>query len=116
MRTVRTTISVGALAMAGCNASLPADFEAPDAGSRIRAVIATARQPTHEDLTQMVRALNSDDPALRSLSIAALQRTAGDRFGYDAWAPEPERRAAIDRWKRWLDERKGSGPAASTTP
>ena len=116
MRMVLITPSIAALAMAGCNASLPADFEAPDAGSRIRAVITTAQQPTQEDLTQMVRALGSDDPALRSLSIAALQRTAGDRFGYDAWAPEPERRAAIDRWKRWLDEREGRGPAESTTP
>ena len=116
MRTVLSTILVGGLAMAGCNASLPADFEAPDAGSRIRAVVATARQPTHEDLTQMVRALGSDDPALRSMSIAALERTAQDRFGYDAWAPEAERRAAIDRWKRWLDQREGTSLAESETP
>ena len=104
------TVLVG-LAQTGCRAPLPADFEAPDAGSRIRAVIATARQPTHEDLSQMVMALGSDDPALRSLAIAALERTAQDRFGYDAWAPEDQRRAAIDRWKQWLDDRQPSRSA-----
>jgi hypothetical protein len=77
----------------GCRASLPADFEAPDAGSRIRAVVANAQEPSADDL------------ALRTLAIAALERTAGERFGYDPWAPEGERREAIGRWRQWLDAR-----------
>ena len=91
----------------GCRASLPADFEAPDAGSRIRAVVASAENPTEADLRGMVRALGSDDPALRTLAVAALERTAGERFGYDPWAPEAERREAIGRWRQWLASRDG---------
>ncbi len=53
----------------------------------------------------MVDGLESDDPALRTLAIAALERTAGERFGYDPWAPEAERRTAIGRWRQWLDTR-----------
>jgi len=101
------------LGVAGCQASLPADFAAPDAGSRIRAVIASAKEPTPEDLRGMVGGLDSDDPALRTLAIAALERTAGDRFGYDPWAPEGERREAIGRWRRWLDAMHGPQPTLS---
>lgn len=99
------------LALAGCSASLPADFQAPDAGSRIRAVVASAREPTREDLQGMVESLGSDDPALRTLAVAALERTAGNRFGYDPWAPEGERRQAIGRWRQWLDATHGPQPA-----
>lgn len=102
-------------ALAGCRASLPADFEAPDAGSRIRAVIASVHHPTEDDLRGMVGGLGSDDPALRTLAIAAIQRSAGDRFGYDPWAPEGERWEAIGRWRLWLDARSGSQPAFSDT-
>lgn len=106
-------LAVGGLG--GCRASLPADFEAPDAGSRIRAVVASAERPSEADLRGMVLALESDDPALRTLAVAALERTAGDRFGYDPWAPEDERRKAIGRWKQWLagrDERQPRAPEA----
>lgn len=102
-------VAVGGLG--GCRASLPADFEAPDAGSRIRAVVASANRPSEADLRGMVRSLESDDPALRTLAVAALERTAGERFGYDPWAPEAERREAIGRWKQWLagrDERQAA--------
>lgn len=59
----------------------------------------------------MVDSLGSDDPALRTLAIAALERTAGDRFGYDPWASEGERREAIGRWRQWLDATYGPQPA-----
>lgn len=90
-------------AVAGCTAPLPASFDAPDAGSRIRAVVASTERPTLEALEGMVAGLGSDDPALRTLSIAALERTAGTRFGYDPWAAESDRRTAIGRWRRWLE-------------
>lgn len=113
MRWVVGTGCLWGLLLGGCRAPLPADFEAPDAGSRIRAVVASARQPTFEDLQGMVRSLESDDPALRTLAIAALERTAGQRFGYDPWAPAGERRVAIDRWKRWLDDREAARPPSA---
>ncbi len=113
MRWVAPGCVLVGLALAGCRASLPADFQAPDAGSRIRAVIASARQPTSEDLRGMVEALGSDDPALRTLAIAALERTAGERFGYDPWASQTERREAIGRWRQWLDAHHGPQPALS---
>ncbi|MCW5758011.1 MAG: hypothetical protein KIT54_12310 [Phycisphaeraceae bacterium] len=88
--------------LVGCSADMPASFDAPDAGSRLRAVVAGARAPQMDDLRGMVQALDSDDPALRMLAIAALVRTTGERFGYDPWADTGERRLAVGRWRQWL--------------
>ena len=113
MRPLRWALAIGIGGLAawgvGCSASLPADFDAPDAGSRIRAVVASAQNPTEDDLRGMVDALESDDPALRTLAVAALERTAGERFGYHPWAAEGERREAIGRWRQWLASRRARG-------
>jgi len=103
-------------AVPGCEADLPASFDSPDAGSRLRAVVSSVENPDRDDLRGMVAALGSDDPALRSLAIAALERTAGERFGYDAWATEVDRRRAIDRWDVWLAQQAEASPKATPTP
>ena len=99
--------------LGGCSADLPASFDAPDAGSRIRAVVAGSVSPGEADLRGMVRALGSDDPALRTLAIAALERTTGERFGYDPWAASADRRAAVGRWRQWLASRVEADVPAS---
>ena len=109
-------VGVGVLALGGCEAGLPASFESSDAGSRIRAVVASADDPDAGDLRGMVDALGSDDPALRTLAIAALERAVGERFGYDPWAAEIDRRRAIDRWETWLAQHAEAAPGPAGMP
>ncbi|MGD1917161.1 MAG: hypothetical protein ACFCBV_13380 [Phycisphaerales bacterium] len=109
-------LGVGVLASGGCEAGLPASFESADAGSRIRAVVASADDPDAADLRGMVEALGSDDPALRTLAIAALERAVRERFGYDPWAAEIDRRRAIDRWEVWLAQHAEAASGPATMP
>lgn len=46
----------------------------------------------------LVEQLDSDDPAVRMLSIHALEQITGARLGYNPYASEAERRPAVERW------------------
>ncbi len=109
-------VGLGVITLCGCEAGLTASFESPDSGSRIRAVVASADEPDRSDLRGMVDALGSDDPALRTLSIAVLERAVGERFGYDPWATEANRRRAIDRWEVWLAQLEEATPDRISPP
>jgi hypothetical protein len=50
--------------------------------------------------------LDSDDPATRLLAIDALERITGETLGFDASAPETERRNAVDRWQARVQAEK----------
>ncbi len=58
----------------------------------------------------MVRDLASDDAAVRFFAIGALQRLAGDDFGYHYYDDEPVRKTAILRWQAWLSQQKQVTP------
>ncbi|HRJ50541.1 MAG TPA: HEAT repeat domain-containing protein, partial [Phycisphaerales bacterium] len=62
----------------------------------------------HQDASAVpgiVPLLESDDPAVRMVAIRSLERITGQTLGYDHSADEPERRAAAERWERWVSER-----------
>ena len=96
------------------------DFASPNPGSRTAAVEATMRRyrpdleapftPPYgdprfrEDLRWLVVLLQSDDPAVRFVSIEALASLVGERHGYDAADPLPERAVAVQAWTDWLFE------------
>ena len=48
----------------------------------------------------LVDRLEDEDEAVRFYAILALERLTGTRLGYDYGAPEMERRAGVDRWRR----------------
>jgi hypothetical protein len=50
--------------------------------------------------------LESEDRRIRFKSFQALQTFAKQDFGYDFGAPEPERTAAVTRWKDWWTEKR----------
>ncbi|MFM1890698.1 MAG: hypothetical protein RLZZ565_1455 [Planctomycetota bacterium] len=98
------------------------DFASASPGSRTAAVEATMRRyrpnldapftPPYddprfrEDLQWLVVLLQSDDPAVRFVSIEALASLVGERRGYDASDPLPERAVAIEAWTTWLYEQR----------
>jgi hypothetical protein len=63
-------------------------------------------------MPNLVRMLESDDPATRVLAIATLERLTGERLGYDADANELERGRAIRRWREYVS-REGKAPQGS---
>lgn len=54
------------------------------------------------DLRWLVVMLQSDDPAVRFVAIEALDSLVGERHGYAAANPLPERAVAVQRWTDWL--------------
>lgn len=100
-----------ALALPGCadpSAAIGFDEQAPDA--RLRAIRRAASDNDHSATPDLIRALESDDPAERLLAIRTLEKLTGQTLGYDHAAPIEERRTATRRWADWYASR-GANPA-----
>ncbi|TVQ62619.1 MAG: hypothetical protein EA378_04625 [Phycisphaerales bacterium] len=85
----------------GCGARVRPAFESPDPSSRLAAMVQAADRGDQRAVPRLIEALDSDDPAVRLVAIAALDRLTGQTHGYAAYAPERERQAAVDRWVAW---------------
>jgi hypothetical protein len=87
----------------------PAVLSSNDPGSKIPAIKKASDDPRDsETARQLVKSLESDDPAVRFYAIRGLQTLTGETFGYVWYVDEPDRRTAMDQWKRWLDAHAGS--------
>lgn len=53
---------------------------------------------------ELVKNLDSDDPEVRFYAIEALCRLTGEDFGYRYYDDSDQRRAAVARWRQWLDK------------
>jgi hypothetical protein len=78
---------------------------------RDKAACALASDQIHIDAGQRVRLFAGlidalDDPKLqvRTIALKALRIHTGQTMGFQASAPPDVRSAAIERWRRWLDE------------
>jgi hypothetical protein len=74
----------------------------PDPANKIRAFKIAEE---HKDMTavrQLVKDLESDDPAVRFYAINTLQRLTNQTFGYQYFANEEQRAAAVQQWNAWL--------------
>lgn len=87
---------------AGPAVSLTSD----DPAGRIPAMKRAARTKDPAAVPKLVALLESDDPAERLYSIEALRRITGQTFGYNYYDSEPNREAAVGRWKQWLSEQR----------
>ena len=63
-------------------------------------------------LPALIEQLDSDDPAVRLFALQALERFAGDRFGYEYYFDEQQRKPALARWQEWLKQQQ-QAPASS---
>ncbi|MCC6320253.1 MAG: HEAT repeat domain-containing protein [Phycisphaerales bacterium] len=88
----------------GC-AGVPqeASFDRPDPSSRLLAIQEAAQKHDRDSLRSLIRALDSDDPAERLLSIRALEHRTGQTLGYDHSARRAGRSEAVQRWVEWFD-------------
>ena len=86
----------------------------PDPSGKIPAMKKAVREHDLSVVRQLVKDLDSDDPAVRLFSIHALQELTGQRYGYDYFADDLQRKPALSRWQMWLAQQEGTAP--STRP
>jgi hypothetical protein len=101
---------------AGCIAPRPPlSVKDPDPSIKIPAMKVAVEKKDLVAACQMVRDLESDDPAVRLYAIEALYRLTGERFGYLFYADEDQREPAVKRWRQWAVENgcEGFGPPAT---
>lgn len=107
---LRRTISVvlaGLVPLAAGSCAPPAisgDFDSPHAAARLFAARRAASQPdparARDAIPGLIRNLDSDDPAVRLVSIEALYELTGETLGYRHYDPEWVRAEAVRRWAR----------------
>ena len=76
----------------------------PDPSVKIPAIQKAVRENNRSILPQLVKELDSDDPAVRLYANHALEQLTGQAFGYQYFAGEDQREAAAGRWRQWLND------------
>jgi len=89
----------------GClDSSRRNDIQSSEAGQRILAIKAAGDARDRSAVPALVDRLDDEDEAVRFFAILALERITGTRMGYDFGAPADKRVAAIDRWRRAVND------------
>jgi hypothetical protein len=86
-----------------CRAPRPApNIADADPTVKIAGIKQAAARRDRAALPALVEQLDSDDPAVRLFAIQALERIAGERFGYEYYLEDEQRKPAVARWREWL--------------
>lgn len=97
--------------LVGC-AAAPPDFNSPEPAARNAAIVRAARDGDRNAIPDLVRMLDSDDPATRVLAIRALERLTGVTLGYDPAGDAASRDEGVAQWTAWCREQS----VAKATP
>ncbi len=100
LRMIVPLCSAVSIALGGC-AGGETSFDSPESAARLRAIHQAAADDDRNSIPKLIEMLESDDPAVRVLSIRTLESMTGQTLGYDATAPSFERTPAVDRWQQW---------------
>ncbi|APW62904.1 hypothetical protein BSF38_04460 [Paludisphaera borealis] len=83
---------------------------------RARALSLGDQRSSSQVVPALVARLNDADPVVRLAAHEELKKRTGQDFGYVPWAEEPERQAAVARWKDWLGGRPPAGTPSPQKP
>lgn len=86
----------------GCSSSGSKSITDPDPSMKIPAIKASVETRDFSNVRQMVKDLDSDDPAVRFYAISGLEKLTGQNFGYQYFVDEDKRALAVGKWKAWL--------------
>jgi hypothetical protein len=75
----------------------------PDASVKMKAIKKSAESKDMSQVREIVKELESDDPAVRFFAISGLEKLTGQTFGYQYFADEDKRALAVGKWKAWLE-------------
>jgi len=92
-------------ALSGCFSPDKPSISSDDPSLKIPAIRESAKSHDTQAVRQLVKDLDSDDPAVRFYAIEGLKEITGNTLGYRYYDDEIERKPALDRWKKWLNER-----------
>jgi HEAT repeat protein len=81
----------------------------PSQDVRFEAAAALLRLGDVRGYTPLIDGLESDDARVRLHCIGILADAAGSRFGFEPDGDPIERRAAVARWRGWLEHRRETG-------
>lgn len=81
----------------------PISLKSRDPASKIPAIKKAVNARDSHTAQDLIKSLESDDPAVRFYAIRGLQDLTGETFGYVWYAEEQNRRDALDKWRHWLD-------------
>lgn len=85
--------------LAGCGpAATDGGFDSANPAAKLYAIEYAAGANDRAAIPDLVEQLDSDDPAVRALAIATLQRLTGQTKGYRDFDPPDIRRQAIAQW------------------
>lgn len=92
------------LIITGCVPTPETAFDSPAPNKRLDAIVQATGRTDHESLAGLVSQLESTDPAARLLAIRALEQRTGQTLGYEHAGQVRDRRAAVSRWKEYLED------------
>lgn len=94
--------------LSGCFSPEKPLLTSSDPSLKIPAAITAAKAHDATALHQMVKDLDSDDPAVRFYMIESLKEITGNSFDYRYYDDEIQRKPALKKWRQWLGEREGT--------
>jgi hypothetical protein len=92
--------------LCGCDGHGPRTVQNPDLEAKVPAIEDAARTHDRSAIPQLVRDLESDDPAVRFYAIRGLRALTGESFGYRYYDSDDDRCPAVARWKQWLSQQQ----------
>lgn len=95
-------------AISGCSGAGPQvkSLTDSDPASKIPAIKQKVRQKDLKSAEQLIKDLESDDPAVRFYAIEGLRRLTGETYGYHYYESDDERKPATLKWQEWLASKK----------
>jgi hypothetical protein len=81
-----------------------ASIQSESASERILAIRAAGEARDRKAVPLLVDRLEDEDDAVRFFAILALEKTTGERFGYDYARPANERARSVERWRAYARE------------
>ena len=98
-------VALALMAAAGCvHPRGPVVVTDPDPSVKIPATAKAVRTHDLSAVPQLIKDLQSDDPAVRLYAAHALEQLTGQNMGYRYYAPDDDRVAAVARWQQWYDQ------------
>jgi len=79
------------------------NIRSDDTGEAITGMKRAVREQDRSALPQLIKELDSDDPAVRFYASQALRRLTGQDLGYEFFQDESARKPAVERWQKWLE-------------
>ena len=109
-------ILVLSLSSLACRGTRPKpDVAANEIDAKIPGIKRAGLAQDRSALPGLVDSLNDEDPAVRMFAIVTLEKFSRDRFGYEYYLDEEQRKPSIARWREWLKQQQQQ-PDASPEP